>query len=106
MSMSYPSSLRPAAASELRATLDALGLTPGRAAQLFHVSSKSVRRWRSGNRRIPAGVGLVLCLLAAKAVTIDQVEQATTSASAQTSGAADPRAPAHLLGEPASEPPA
>jgi hypothetical protein len=64
------------ARTEFRATLDALGIAQHRVAQLFGVGPRSVRRWQDGDRRVPCGVGIVLRLLAAGAVTVAQVEQA------------------------------
>src|SRR6516225_9228161 len=61
-----------AAADELRATLDALGLA--RAARLFATSSRNLRRWRDGTRRIPHGIGIVIGLLTAKMITVDEIE--------------------------------
>ena len=67
---------RAAATDELRATLHAFGLTQHRAAKWFGVDARSVRRWRRGDRHIPAGVRIVIRLLAAGAVTAAQVEKA------------------------------
>jgi hypothetical protein len=64
-----------AAATEFRATLDALGLAQCRVARWLGVSPRSVRRWQHGDRHVPRGVGIVLRLLAAEMITIDQVEK-------------------------------
>src|SRR5262249_47357586 len=72
---------RAAVVTEFGAALDALGVTQRRAAQWFGVDPRSVRRWQRGSRHVPAGVGIVLRLLAMQAVTVDQVEQATAVAS-------------------------
>jgi GcrA cell cycle regulator len=90
-----------AATSEFRATLGALGITPRRAAALFGVGPRSVRRWQDGNRRVPRGVRIVLRLLAAGTVTISQVEQAAAPTPARTNGSAKPKPSAPLLVEPA-----
>jgi hypothetical protein len=71
---------RATAADEFRATLGALGIAQRRVAQLFGVGPRSVRRWQCGDRRVPCGVGIVLRLLAAGAVTVAQVEQAAVPA--------------------------
>ena len=91
------------ATTEFRATLDALGIAQHRVAQLFGVGPRSVRRWQDGDRRVPCGVGIVLRLLAAGAVTVDQVEQAAVAIPARTNGSAKPGPPAPLLVAPAPE---
>jgi hypothetical protein len=68
-------------------------------ARLFNVSPRHIRRWRSGARRLPHGIGIVLRLLAAGMVTVDQieqVEQAAVPVLARTKNASakpEPRAP-------------
>jgi hypothetical protein len=90
---------------EFRETLDALGIAQHRVARLFGVGPRSVRRWQDGDRRVPCGVGIVLRLLAAGAVTVDQVEQAAAVAiPAWTNGSATPEPSAPLLVEPVPEP--
>ena len=64
-----------AAATEFRETLDAIDITQGHAARLFGVSPRHIRRWRSGSRRLPHAVAIVIRLLAMKAVTTTQIEQ-------------------------------
>jgi len=93
---------RAAAASELCETLSALGLAQHRVAQLFGVGPRTVRRWQHGDRRVPRGVGIVLRLLAAGAVTVAQVEQAAVLVPARTNGSAKSEPPAPLLVEPAT----
>src|SRR5262249_33724237 len=96
---------RPAAAAdELRATLDALGITQHRVAQRFGVGPRSVRRWQYGDRRIPRGVGIVFRLLAAGVVTVDQIEQAAIPVPARTNGGANLGPPAPLFVAPAPVP--
>jgi hypothetical protein len=92
-----------ATATEFRATLGALGITQHRAAQLFGVGARSVRRWQDGDRRVPCGVDIVLRLLAAGTVTVTQVEQAAVPVPARTNGSAQPGPPAPLLVAPAPE---
>src|SRR5262249_5355373 len=92
---------RAPAAGEFRATLGALGIAQHRVAQLFGVGPRSVRRWQHGDRRVPCGVGIVLRLLAAGAVTVGQVEQAAVPFPARTNSGAKPEPPAPLLVEPA-----
>ena len=74
-------------AAELRATLDTLGVTQRRAARLFNVSPRHIRRWRSGDRRVPHAVGIVCNLLTMGAVTVEQAE-AAAPVSARTNGSA------------------
>src|SRR5262245_22544069 len=95
---------RVAAADEFRETLGALGIAQSRIAKLFNVGPRSVRRWQYGDRRIPRGVSIVFRLLAAKAVTIDQVERAAFPVPARTNGDADPGPPAPLFVASASLP--
>jgi DNA-binding transcriptional regulator YdaS (Cro superfamily) len=83
----------PVATTEFRAALDALGIAQHRAAKLFGVGPRSIRRWRDGARRVPCGVSLVVRLMACGAVTTDQVEQAAV----RTNGGASLGAPAPLL---------
>jgi hypothetical protein len=90
------------AATEFRATLDALGIAQQRAARLFGVGPRSVRRWQDGDRRVPRGVDIVIHLLAAGTVTIAQVE-AAVAIPARTNGSAKLGAPAPLLVAPAPE---
>jgi GcrA cell cycle regulator len=94
------------AAIEFCAMLGTLGLAQQHVAQLFGVGGREVRRWRSGARRIPHGVGIVLRLLTAGTVTVAQVEQAAKAAvsvPARTNGSAGLEPLASLPGEPAPE---
>jgi len=65
-----------AAATEFARALDALGLPQARAARIFHVSARHVRRWRSGARRTPSSVAVVVRLMLARKVTVAEVEAA------------------------------
>ena len=85
--------------AEFRAMLGALGIAQHRVAQLFGVGPRSVRRWRDGTRRVPAGVSIVFRLLATGAVMVDQVEQAAAAISGRTNGR-EPEPPAPLRVEP------
>ena len=89
------------AAIEFCEMLGALGLAQQHVAQLFGVGLRNVRRWRSGDRRIPHGVGIVLRLLAAGTVTVAQVEQAAVPARANSGVKVEPLA--SLLVDPAPE---
>src|SRR5262245_53786096 len=82
--------------TEFHKTLDTLGLTQCRVARLFNVTPRHVRRWQHGDRRIPNGVAIVVHLLTAKLVTIDQVEAAVPVA-ARANGDAKPEPPVPLL---------
>src|SRR5262249_2436926 len=92
---------RAPAADEFRATLGALGIAQHRVAQLFGVGPRSVRRWQHGDRRVPCGVGIVLRLLAAGAVTAGPVQQTAGPFPAPPNRGAKPEPPAPLLVEPA-----
>jgi hypothetical protein len=64
---------------ELRATLAAFGLPQVRVANLLGVRPRHLRRWRSGERRLPHGIRILLNLVAAGIVTIDDIERAVAS---------------------------
>ena len=91
-----------AATTEFRAALDALNITQRRAAKLFNVTSRHIRRWRSGDRRLPHAVAIVCNLLTMGVVTIEQVE-AAVPVPARTNGSAKGEPPAPLRAEPAPE---
>jgi len=93
---------RPRAVTEFGATLDAFGLAQSLASRLFQVSPRHIRRWRSGDRRLPHAVGIVCNLLVMGAVTIEQVEAAAVPASARTHGSTppEPLAPIESAPEP------
>jgi hypothetical protein len=84
------------ALTEFHEALGTLGIAQQRVAQLFGVGPRSVRRWQYGDRRVPCGVGIVVRLLVAGVVTIEQVEQAAVPISARTNGGTEPEAPAPL----------
>ena len=84
----------PVAATEFRATLDALGITQRRAGELFEVGPRSVRRWSDGTRRVPRAVTILINLLLTEVVSIDEVEQAA----ARTNGSARPEPPVVVAG--------
>jgi GcrA cell cycle regulator len=94
---------RSAAAAEFCATLGALGLTQCRVAKVFGVGARSIRRWQRGDRRIVPAIRIVFRLLAAKVITIDQVEAAAVPIPARTNGNAKEEPPAPLRAEPASD---
>ena len=64
---------RAAATTEFGAALDALGIPQTQVAGLFSVSTRHIRRWRSGARRVPRGVAIVIRLLAIEAISIGQI---------------------------------
>jgi hypothetical protein len=91
------------AATEFARTLGVLGVTQHRAGQWFSVNARSIRRWRSGDRRVPAGVVIVCRLLAAKVVTAAQVEAvAAVPVPARTNG--EPPAPLRAAPAPEEQP--
>ena len=82
---------------EFGAALDALDITQRHAARLFSVSPRHIRRWRSGNRRVPPAVSIVIRLLVAGMATVDQIEQVAVPVPARTNGGAKPELPAPLV---------
>ena len=81
------------ATTELHRMFGALGITQCRVAGWFGVAPRSIRRWKCGDRRTPRGVDIVLRLLAAGMVTVDQVEQVAFPIPARTNGCAPPVKP-------------
>ena len=61
-------------ATQFRATLDRLDLTQVGAARLLGSDERTVRRWASGDRTIPQAVVIMLRLLVAKKITIEDIE--------------------------------
>jgi hypothetical protein len=94
---------RATAAAELRAMLNALGLTPRHAARIFAVGPRSIRRWQDGARGVPRAVTLVCRLMAVGAVTIAQVEQAAVPSPTRTNGGTKGEPPAPLRVAPTPE---
>jgi GcrA cell cycle regulator len=84
----------------MHAEFNTLNLTQRRAAQLFRVGERSVRRWRDGSRPTPVGVDIVLRLMVMGAVTIEQVEAAAFPVAARTNGGAEPEPSAPVDPEP------
>jgi hypothetical protein len=62
--------------SNPRETLGGLGIPQQRVARMLGTTPRHLRRWRSGERRVPFGVAILVRLLAAGMITIDQVEAA------------------------------
>jgi len=93
---------RAAAVTEFSAALKKLGFPQNRVAKLFGVSCRHIRRWQHGNRTVPRAVRLVINLLVAGAISIDQVEAAADPVPAQTNGV-KPALPARLRAEPTTE---
>jgi hypothetical protein len=93
--MTMPSNVRAlsAAATKFGATLAELGLAQCRVAQWFGVSPRAVRRWRRGDRRAGRGVNIVLHLLATRAITVAQIEEAAASIPARDGGYSPPEKP-------------
>jgi GcrA cell cycle regulator len=101
--MALHTEARDLATTEFCAALAELGIAQCRVARWFGVGPRSVRRWRHGDRRVPRGAEILLRLLTAGAVTIDQVEQAAAPVPARTNGDAKPKPPAPRPVEPAPE---
>jgi DNA-binding transcriptional regulator YiaG len=92
-----------AAADALRAMLNTLNLPQQRVAKLFGVGPRSVRRWESGDRRVPRGVDILTRVLVAEMITITQLEQVAASIPARTNGHTKPKPPAPVRVEPEPE---
>jgi len=89
-----------AAATEFARTLDVLNFSQLRIAKLLNMSPRHIRRLRHGDRSVPHTVGLVLNLLVAGVISIDQAE-AAAPAPVRANGSASP---ASLRLAPAPEP--
>src|SRR5262249_52162466 len=85
---------RAATTTEFGAVLAAINLPQNRLAKLLGVTPRHVRRWRHGDRNVPPAVGILLRLVAAGLVTIDQAERAAVPV--RTNGGAEPEPPAPL----------
>jgi DNA-binding transcriptional regulator YdaS (Cro superfamily) len=68
--------------SELRAILDQLHITQRAAARLLGHHRRSMEHWVRGDRQIPPTLAIVLRLLAAGRITVDDIERARDETSA------------------------
>ena len=59
---------------QFKAALKTLGLSQGRAAKLCGVHPRSAKRWAGGQRKVPAPVAIILRLLLAGELTVQQLE--------------------------------
>ena len=59
---------------QFQAAIDRLGLSQVRAAKLFGADPRTARRWALGERDVPECVAIVLRLLLAGKITVDDVE--------------------------------
>jgi transcriptional regulator with XRE-family HTH domain len=59
---------------DFRAVLGELGISQARLARLLGVATTTAWRWAAGEVAIPRAVGLLLCALYAKLVTMEQLE--------------------------------
>src|SRR5262249_21947520 len=87
--------------SDLGRALDAFGIKQRSVAQWFCTSERNIRRWKSGARKTPPAVAVVVQLMMAGKVTVADVELAAASISARTNGGAEDAPPVSL-----EEPPA
>lgn len=62
--------------TQFRTALDRLDLTQVGAARLFGADQRTARRWASGERAIPNPVVIMLRLLLAKKITVEDIEAA------------------------------
>lgn len=61
-------------ANQFRAALDRLSLSQVGAARLFKADGRTVRRWAAGDRSIPETVAILLRLLVAKKLVVEDIE--------------------------------
>ena len=61
--------------TELRETLNSLGLTQAEAARLFGFEQRSSRRWVSGKRDVPYFLVIMLRMMASGTIDADDVER-------------------------------
>ena len=95
--------LRAAAVTEFDAALTTLGIKQRSAAQWFRTSERNIRRWKSGTRRTPSSVMVIVRLMMAGKVGPADVELAAASISARINGHAKPEPLASLKMAPALE---
>lgn len=58
---------------QFRAALDRLGLSQVRAAKLFGVGDRAARTWAAGKRKVPHAVAVLLRLMVAGKITIEDL---------------------------------
>lgn len=63
-------------ANQFRSAIDRLGLSQAGAASLVGADPRTGRRWALGERPVPVCVAILLKLLLAKKITIEDVEKA------------------------------
>jgi len=61
-------------ANQFRAALDRLGLSQAAAAALVGADPRTGRRWALDERAVPECVAILLRLLLAKKITVDDIE--------------------------------
>jgi DNA-binding transcriptional regulator YiaG len=61
---------------QFKAAIDELGLSQGRAARLCGFHPRTAKRWASGGRKVPEPVAIILRLMLAGELTIEQMESA------------------------------
>jgi hypothetical protein len=57
-----------------KATIDKLGLSQGRAAKLCGFHAGTAKRWAGGQRKVPEAVAIILRLMLAGILTVEQLE--------------------------------
>ena len=63
---------------DFRLVLGELGISQIRLARLLGIAATTVWRWGDGQAAIPGAVGLLMCALYAKLVTMEQLEALAT----------------------------
>ena len=66
---------------QFKAALKTLGLSQGRVAKLCGLHPRSAKRWAGGQRKVPEPVAIILRLLLAGALTVEQLESVSATPS-------------------------
>lgn len=61
---------------QFKAAINELGLSQGRAAKLCGFHARTAKRWAGGQRKVPETVAIVLRLMLAGVLTVDQLASA------------------------------
>ena len=66
-------------AKQFQAAIDRLGLSQVGVARLLGSDPRTARRWALGERSVPDSVGILLHLMLAGKITVDDVDVASTA---------------------------
>jgi DNA-binding transcriptional regulator YiaG len=59
---------------QFKAAIEALGLSQGRAARLCGFHARTAKRWAGGQRKVPEPVSILLRLMQAGKISIEDIE--------------------------------